>query len=346
VKDILDLSLSELEAWCEAHGLPRYRAAQVARWLFHQGVRDFEAMANLPPAVRAALAASFRIGSLSVARVSRSEDGTTKLLLALPDGATIESVLIPDGHRLTLCVSTQVGCAMDCRFCATATLGFRRHLGRGQIVEQLLLARAQPFPEEGTAERITNLVFMGMGEPLHNYAGTVGAIETLTSEWGSGVSARRITVSTVGLIPEMERLLAETKVNLAVSLTAAEPALRRDLMPVSKRYPVDDLLAACRALPLPRRKRITFEYVMLAGVNDDPAQARALVRALAGIRCKVNLIPYNPFPGGEFTRSTDVAVARFQDVLRSAGVHATVRESRGRDIAAACGQLVAESTPS
>ena len=342
--DLLDLSLAGLEAWCEGQGAPRYRAAQVARWLYRQGARDVAAMVNLPADLRAALAASFRIGSLAVARVRRSEDGTTKLLLALPDGATIESVLIPDGRRLTLCVSTQVGCAMDCRFCATATLGFRRHLARGQIVEQLLLARAHlAAASDGPVPPVTNLVFMGMGEPLHNYAGTVGAVETLTAEWGVGVSPRRITVSTVGLVPEMERLLAETTVNLAVSLTAAEPGLRRELMPVSKRYPVDVLLAACRALPLPRRKRITFEYVMLAGVNDDPAQARALVRALAGIRCKVNLIPYNPFPGGTFTRSADAAVARFQDVLRAAGVHATVRESRGPDIAAACGQLVAET---
>ena len=190
----------------------------------------------------------------------------------------IESVLIPDGERLTLCVSTQVGCAMGCGFCATATLGLGRHLRRGEIVGQLLVARTLVAAEEAThagPERISNMVFMGMGEPLHNYAGTVGAIETLTADWGVDFSHRRITVSTVGLLPEMRRLLADTQVNLAVSLTAIDQDVRRRIMPVSKKYPVEDLLATCRTLPLPRRKRITFEYVMLAGVNDAPVQARA-----------------------------------------------------------------------
>jgi 23S rRNA (adenine2503-C2)-methyltransferase len=362
---IVNLSLAEVEAWCEERRIPRYRAAQVALWLYRRGARDFATMTNLPRALRDELAASFRVGSLTLAGVSRSHDGTTKLLCRLPDGAMIETVLIPDGTRLTLCVSTQVGCGMGCGFCATATLGFRRHLTRGEIVEQYLVARdvvvasagdeegpearvgrAAPPCAEGPSSssappRITNVVFMGMGEPLHNYAGTVGAIETLTARWGVDFSHRRITVSTVGLIPEMRRLLAETQVNLAVSLTAADQELRRQLMPVSKRYPVAELLAACRGLPLPRRKRITFEYVMLAGVNDSPAQARTVARALAGVRCKVNLIPFNPFPRAPYARSADVTAARFQDTLRRAGIHATIRESRGADIAAACGQLVA-----
>jgi 23S rRNA (adenine2503-C2)-methyltransferase len=349
-RDILDLSKAELEAWCTAHDVPAYRAAQVAAWLYRQGVADFAAMKNLPGALREQLAHEFRIGHPAVASVSRSYDGTRKLLLRLADDATIESVLIPDGERLTLCVSTQVGCAMGCAFCATATLGLGRHLRRGEIVGQLLVARALVAADAAASsesetnagpDRISNMVFMGMGEPLHNYAGTVGAIDTLTSDWGVDFSHRRITVSTVGLLPEMQRLLADTQVNLAVSLTAIDQQSRRELMPVSKKYPVEELLATCRTLPLPRRKRITFEYVMLAGVNDSPAQARALARALAGIRCKVNLIPFNPFPGARFGRSDDLAVARFQDALRNAGVHATVRESRGPDIAAACGQLVA-----
>jgi 23S rRNA (adenine2503-C2)-methyltransferase len=346
VPDILDRSLADLTVWCEAHGAAGYRAAQIATWLYRHGVRDFAVMRNLPSDLRTALAAEFRIGLPDVARVSRSHDGTRKLLFRLMDGATIESVLIPDGERLTICVSTQVGCAMGCAFCATATLGLGRHLTRGEIVSQLLVARAivaAEVEEHGGPDRITNMVFMGMGEPLHNYAGTVGAIETLTASWGVEFSHRRITVSTVGLLPEMQRLLADTQVNLAVSLTAVEPEVRRRLMPVTKKYSVADLLATCRALPLPRRKRITFEYVMLNGVNDALPQARALARALAGIRCKVNLIPFNPFPGAAFGRSDDVAVARFQDALRNAGVHATVRESRGPDIAAACGQLVAET---
>ena len=365
--DILNLSLAELEAWCEARRMPRYRAGQVAFWLYRRGARDFAAMTNVSRALRDELAASFRVGSLTVAHVSRSHDGTTKLLFRLSDGATIESVLIPDNARLTLCVSTQIGCAMGCTFCATATLGFRRHLTRGEIVEQLLLARDQlggdaggvtggvgsaPIGREAsvgadptppvTPPHITNLVFMGMGEPLHNYAATVGAIETLTATWGVDLSYRRVTVSTVGLVPEMQRLLADTRVQLAVSLTTVDQDLRQRLMPVGKKHPVAELLAACRALPLPRRKRVTFEYVMLAGVNDGVEQARALARALAGIRCKVNLIPFNPFPEAGYARSDDVTVARFQDALHRAGIHATVRESRGADIAAACGQLVAE----
>jgi 23S rRNA (adenine2503-C2)-methyltransferase len=335
-RNILDLSLAELEDWCAERDLPRYRAAQVTGWLYRHDVRDFDAMTNVAPALRRDLAADFTIGALEQVRVERSHDGTRKLLFRLHDGATIESVLIPDGERLTLCVSTQVGCAMGCAFCATATLGFRRHLSRGEIVEQLLRARA-----EAAGERVSNLVFMGMGEPLHNYEGTVGAIDTLTATWGVEFSSRRITVSTVGLVPEMRRLLEDTQVHIAVSLTAVGEATRRELMPVTKKYPVAELLAACRTLPLPRRKRITFEYVMLAGVNDRPEDARALTRALTGIRCKVNLIPFNPFPGSAFARSDDTVVARFQSTLRGSGVHATIRESRGPDIAAACGQLVA-----
>ena len=344
---ILDHSRTELEAWCDTAGVPRYRAAQIATWLYRHGVRDFAAMTNLPAEVRTGLTAAFRIGLPELVHVSRSFDGTRKLLLRLADGATVEGVLIPDEDRLTLCVSTQVGCAMGCGFCATATLGLGRHLRRGEIVGQFLVARslvADELEAHGGPERISNMVFMGMGEPLHNYEGTVGAIETLTSDWGVDFSHRRITVSTVGLLPEMQRLLADTQVNLAVSLTAIDQDVRRTIMPVSKKYPVEDLLATCRALPLPRRKRITFEYVMLAGVNDAPAQAKALARALTGIRCKVNLIPFNPFPGAAFGRSDDVTVAKFQDALRNAGIHATVRESRGPDIAAACGQLVAEET--
>jgi 23S rRNA (adenine2503-C2)-methyltransferase len=352
-RDVLDLPLDDLERWCTERDAAPFRARQIGVWLYRQGARDFATMSNLPRALREELAASFRIGSLALTRVSRSTDGTQKLLFSLADGSTIESVLIPDGARLTLCISTQVGCGMGCTFCATATLGFRRHLSRGEIVEQFLVARrvagegpdpAAADPAGPPGDRVTNLVFMGMGEPLHNYAGTVGAIDTLTSDWGVDFSHRRITVSTVGLVPEMRRLLDDTQVNLAVSLTAVDQDLRRELMPIGKRYPLSELLAACRALPLPRRKRITFEYVMLAGVNDSPLQARTLARALAGIRCKVNLIPFNPFPGSPYARSDEVTVARFQDVLRRAGVHATIRESRGPDIAAACGQLVAEHT--
>ncbi len=350
-QDLLALSLVELEGWCAAHSQPRYRAAQVLTWIYRQSARDFGSMANIPRALRDELAAVFGIRSTELAHVSRSADGTRKLLFRLDDGATVESVLIPDGDRLTLCVSTQVGCGMGCSFCATATLGFKRHLTRGEIVDQYLraceLVRADAAadgvtPAEPTTPPITNLVFMGMGEPLHNYDGTVGAIETLTADWGCNISSRRITVSTVGLVPEMQRLLEDTQVHLAVSLTAVDQDVRRELMPVTRKYSVKELLDACRALPVPRRKRITFEYVMLAGVNDQPQHAKALCRALHGIRCKVNLIPFNPFPGSDYCRSDDATVERFKQIVRAARINATVRESRGPDIAAACGQLVAE----
>ena len=329
------LSLPALRAWIAAHAYPTYRVTQVLAWIYRRRVTDFAAMSNLPHALRAALAEHFVIPHLTPALVTASSDGTRKLLFQLDAGAAIESVLIPDPPRLTLCISSQAGCAMGCAFCATARLGLVRNLSAEEIAGQVLAAQEQL--ESG--ERISNIVFMGMGEPLANYDAVVQAVEILTAEWGLGFSPRRIAVSTVGLVPAMQRLVRDTAVNLAVSLSTTTEAQRALLLPISRRHSLQALLAMCRALPIPQRRRISFEYVMLAGVNDSLEDAGRLVRLLHGIRSKVNLIPFNPFPGAGFTCPSEAAIRRFQERLLAAGVHATVRQSRGRDIRAACGQL-------
>src|SRR5262245_12751482 len=347
-RDIQDLTRAELEAWCVEQGEAPYRARQVLTWVHRRGVSRFDEMVNLPKLLRARLVEAFRIGRLVPAGVAEATDGTRKLLFQLaaepaPSGrsAAIESVLIPqvdrpDGarDRLTLCISSQAGCGMGCGFCATAGMGLLRNLRPAEIVGQVRAAQALAAPE-----RLTNVVLMGMGEPLANYDAVVAAIELLTAEWGYAISPRRITVSTVGLAPEIPRFIAETRVNLAVSLHAPTDRQRARLVPVNRRYPLAVLLAACREVPLARRKRITFEYVMLAGENDSDADARALVRLLHGLRAKVNLIPWNPFPGAAFTPSPRARIVRFQALLRQHGLSAPIRESRGQDIQAACGQL-------
>ncbi|MFM7142012.1 MAG: 23S rRNA (adenine(2503)-C(2))-methyltransferase RlmN [Alphaproteobacteria bacterium] len=325
-------------------GAPAWRATQVLDWVYRRETADPAAMTTLPASLRSALATEVSGPSVGLAVRSVSADGTRKLAVRLDDGELVESVLIPDRHRLTLCISSQVGCAMGCRFCATARLGLRRHLRVDEIVGQVQLARREIAREPFEATALTNLVFMGMGEPLHNLDALVPALEILSAPWGLAISPRRITVSTVGLVPQMHELLDRTGVNLAVSLTATTDEGRRDLMPVARRYDLADLFGACRALPVPRRRRITIEYVMLDGVNDSDVDARRLVALLAGIRSKVNLIFFNPFPGAPFRPSPRDRVEAFQRVLLDRGVNATLRESRGADVAAACGQLAAQGT--
>ncbi len=294
-------------------------------------------MSDLPRALRDAFVAAFALPRLDPVQIARSRDGTRKLLFGLGDGFAIESVLIPEPPRLTLCISSQAGCGMGCVFCATARLGLQRNLTEDEIVGQVMAAERAL----AAGEAITNVVFMGMGEPLHNYDNVVAALATLSAPWGLAISARRITVSTVGLLPQMERLVRETNVNLAVSLSATTDVQRTALMPVNKKYPLEKLMALCRALPIAQRRRITFEYVMLAGRNDALADADRLIRLLHGIRAKVNVIPFNPFPEAGVARATDAAVDAFRRRLLAAGVLATVRRSRGQDIDAACGQLAA-----
>jgi len=336
VVDLKDLSLEELEALIAGLGKEHYRARQIMRWLYRHGASSVEEMTDLAKELRATLGRTARISSARPLAVEHSRDGTRKYLFGLQDGAQVESVLIPDDGRLTLCISTQAGCAMGCRFCLTGMGGFVRDLTSGEILNQIVgVAR-----ELGQGGRITNCVLMGMGEPLANYDRVKQALAIMASDLGFGLSRRRVTLSTVGLIPHMQRLCAErVSCRLAVSLNASSQKVRAYLMPISRRYPLSALLAACRALPLPPRERITFEYVLIQGVNDSEADARGLAQILRGIKCKVNLIPFNECPGIVFRRPQDAAVLRFQKVLMEAGYTTIIRESRGGDISAACGQL-------
>ncbi len=339
--DLKDLSMAELQTCLADLGGEAYRARQVARWVFKMGVVHVSDMTDVPKALRQALEQRAQITQLSDLEVYQASDGTRKLRYQLDDGAVIESVLIREPTRLTLCVSTQAGCRIGCAFCLTTKGGLRRHLRPSEIVDQIIQARKRLEP----GERLTNLVFMGMGEPLDNYRHTVQALHIITHPDAVGFSPRRITVSTSGLVPAIRKFGAEgLRVNLAVSLNAPNDAIRSQLMPINKRWPIGELLAACREYPLPPSRRITFEYVLLAGVNDQPAHAEQVARLLNGLRCKVNLIPFNVFPGAAFQRPSPATIKRFQAILLEHYLTATVRESRGREIGAACGQL-AERSP-
>lgn len=332
--NVLDMTRAELEAWMEGLGERPYRARQLMAWVYRKGVTAFGEMTDLSKALRAKLEGELEVALPEVLAREASRDGTEKFLLGLKDGQAVEAVLIPDEDRLTLCVSTQVGCQMGCRFCLTALGGFSRNLTSGEILGQVLAVR------KATGRRITNVVLMGMGEPLDNYQEVRKAIEVMTDDLGLGLSSRRVTLSTVGLIPELERLVREgPRCRIAISLNAPDQETRALLMPISKRYPLGELLEACRALPLPPRDRITFEYVLIRDVNSSPEHARLLAEALRGIRCKVNLIPLNEAPEIPFKAPRPGEVEAFQKVLLSEGYTALVRESRGRDISAACGQL-------
>ena len=336
--NIKTYSLDELRDQLSARGFKPYRASQVLSWIYRHQATSFDAMTNIAKEDRERLASLFSLPALRADRVERSVDGTRKLLFRLDDGHTVESVLIPDEERQTLCISSQVGCQQACRFCLTGTGGFVRDLAGWEIADQVLQTARILRGEDGPP--ITNIVLMGMGEPLANLDEVLRALRIVTGEPGLGLSPRRVTLSTDGLAPGIDRLARSgIKVNLAVSLNATTDAVRDRIMPVNRRYPLRELLAACRRYPLDPRRRIPFEYVLLKGVNDSEEDARRLVKLLAGIRCKVNLIPFNPFPGSEFERPDDAAVGRFQAVLQDRHLTAPVRESRGRDISAACGQL-------
>ncbi|MFQ5882493.1 MAG: 23S rRNA (adenine(2503)-C(2))-methyltransferase RlmN [Candidatus Methylomirabilales bacterium] len=338
VPDLLDFTLPELREWLTGLGQPPYRAGQIFRWLYKLQVQDIRAMTDLPRALRALLEARIRISRVGVVAVQSSRDGTRKFLLRLPDGEQIEAVLIPEARRLTACISTQAGCAMGCRFCLTATMGLRRNLRPAEIVGQVMALRDTLAP----GEQITHIVLMGMGEPLANYTATEKALQILITKAGLGFSPRRITLSTAGVVPGIRRLARSGfGVNLAVSLTATTDEIRSRLMPVNLRYPLRKLLQACREFPLPPRRRMTFEYVLMAAVNDHDEDAHRLARLLRGIRCKVNLIPLNEAPAIPFRRPSRQRIETFQKVLEQAGYITTTRESRGEDISAACGMLAA-----
>src|SRR5687767_6146741 len=337
--DLAELEPQELEAALDARGVERFHARQLYRWIYKRGITDFERMTDLSRRLRAQLQDEFALSTPRIVGDEQSVDGTRKFVLELQDQKRIEAVFIPDTPAMTFCISTQVGCAMACDFCLTGKMGLVRHLTAGEIAGQVRVLAAAT----GLLDQPFNIVLMGMGEPLHNYDNTMKALRMLHSEHGLAVSPRRVTLSTVGIVPGLERLAREPLMpNLAISLHATSEEQRTALVPPNRKYPLADILAACRRFPLKKRSRITFEYVMLDGVNDTPEDARRLVKLLAGIKAKVNLIPLNPAPGIPYDRPSDERVDRFAQILADRHITVSVRKSRGRDIRAACGQLIVE----
>ncbi len=347
--DLRALRLETLAETLEALGEPGYRAGQVFRWIHGRGARDFEAMTNVKKSLRETLRQKFRLSSMGIVRVERALDGTRKYALRTHSGEIVECVYIPDASspgRNTLCISSQVGCGLDCKFCLTASLGLVRNLSFGEIVEQVTRVKEDLAQDEhrssapkADASRIANIVMMGMGEPLQNYGPVVDALRVISSDDGHGISLRRITVSTVGLAPRIPRLGRDVAVNLAVSLNATTDEVRDRIMPINRRYNIATLLEACRAFPLPERRRITFEYVLLEGCNDSDDDARRLIKLLRPIRSKVNLIPFNPHRYSSFRRPSEGRIQRFREIVNRGGLTAMVRTPRGDDILSACGQL-------
>jgi len=333
--DLKNLTLAELEDFLSRLGKEKYRARQIFKWMYRKGVDRFEEMTDLARSFREEIPSAARIGALELAEGKTSQDGTRKFLFILEDGLTVESVLIREKNHWTLCVSTQAGCRMGCRFCLTGTFGLKRNLRPGEIAGQATALRFRT-PE---GPDIRNIVMMGMGEPLDNYDNVLKAIRILTDDSGPGFSSRRITVSTCGLVPGILPLSRDAAVNLAVSLNAPDNETRSRLMPVNRKYPLETLLTACRDYEMPLRRRITFEYILMGGVNDSMEQAGKLARLLRGVRCKINLIPFNEFPGSEFRRPPDDRIDAFRNVLIDHRYTAILRASKGADILAACGQL-------
>lgn len=327
---------SSMQSFVATLGWPRYRAIQILRWLYQKRLHAISEMTDLSLSNREQLRSVAMISRATGVRIREALDGTKKFLLDLEDGAQVESVLIPEGDRLTLCVSTQVGCTLDCTFCLTGTMGLTRNLRAHEIVEQVLAVQDRL----SDTSRLTSLVFMGMGEPLANFEDVSAAIERLTNkEWGLGISPRRMTLSTAGLAPRLKDV-ASLGVNLAISLNATTNAQRDRVMPtINRLHPLADLLQACRAFPLKPGRRITFEYVLLSGINDSLEDARRLPRLLNGIRCKINLIPFNEFQGNVYKRPHEHVIERFQEVLQRSGFDVFIRKSRGDDVLGACGQL-------
>lgn len=339
--NLLGLDRAGLEAFFIANGDKKFRATQVMKWIHQLGVTDFQQMNNLSKELRNKLTDISCIQNLQITKDQISNDGTRKWLLQLPDGNHIEAVFIPENDRGTLCVSSQVGCALDCSFCSTGRQGFNRNLTTAEIISQVWLAAHLLEEEKKPGRKITNVVMMGMGEPLLNFDNVVSAVRIMMDDFAYGLSKRRVTVSTAGVVPAMDRLGDTLDMRLAVSLHATNDELRNELVPVNKKYPLKELMAACRRFidKQNSRSRITFEYVLLDGVNDKPEHARELIKLLKGIPTLMNLIPFNPFEGSGYSTSSKQAVSRFSEILHNAGMTTVVRKTRGEDIDAACGQL-------
>ncbi len=345
LRELVGLSREELEAALAELGEKPFRARQLWHWIYHRGATDFAQMSTLAKSLREVLAANFVVGRPVVSRDQASVDGTRKWLLKFADGNEAETVHIPEEDRGAICVSSQVGCTLTCRFCHTGTQKLVRNLTAAEIVGQVMAARDAfgewPSPPDG--RQISNIVLMGMGEPLFNYDNVAKALRIIMDGEGIAISKRRITLSTAGVVPMIRQCGEELGVNLAISLHATNDALRDEIMPINKKYPLKELFAALREYPTNTARRITFEYVMLKDVNDSPAEARELVRLVDGIPAKFNLIPFNPWPGSNYETSEPAVVQKFSDLLFESGYSAPVRSPRGRDILAACGQLRSES---
>ncbi len=334
-QDEKDFTEASLVQWLGKHDIAPYRAGQILRWIYHRGVCSFSEMTDLSKDLRGFLSERLVITRLETEQVQTSEDGSKKYLFRLRDGQYIESVLIPEPGHWTLCISTQVGCGMGCKFCLTGRDGLVRNLEPSEIVNQICAVQEDlqgPNP-------LTNIVLMGMGEPLANYKSVVQAIGAIAGNNGLQFSSRRVTLSTAGLAPRIDDLGRDVKVNLAVSLNAADNDTRSRLMPINRTYPIEAVLSACRRFPLPPRRTIMFEYVLIAGVNDTPSDAKRLARLLRPLRAKINLIPFNPYEGTDFKRPEEGAILAFQEVLLNLHYTAIIRHSKGCDICAACGQL-------
>jgi 23S rRNA (adenine2503-C2)-methyltransferase len=333
--DLKSLSKDDVESFIKDAGLPSFRSRQILHWIYERYAQSLEEITELSKKLREELAERAYISNLTLLNRLTSHDGTEKFLFGLEDGETIESVLIPDEERLTLCISSQVGCAMGCVFCLTGKSGLKRNLGPHEIIDQVISVNRMTLPR-----RITNIVLMGMGEPLANFDNVVEALRRMTGVMV--ISPRRITLSTAGIVPRIAELgQLGLKVNLAISLNATTDSVRDVIMPINKTYPIKALLDTCRKLPLQQTRKITFEYVMLKDINDSTADAKRLVRLLHGIQSKINLIPFNPYSDCEYERPDDIAVLRFQEIMAKAEVTVIIRKSKGWDILAACGQLKA-----
>jgi 23S rRNA (adenine2503-C2)-methyltransferase len=336
--DIKELTKDQLILWLEDRSIKSYRAKQILMWIYMRQADTFEVMTDVGKDIRKCLARHFSIKRLEKERTETSQDGSKKFLFKLIDGKYVESVLIPEKNHYTLCISSQVGCAQGCLFCLTAKGGFIRNLTKGEIIAQV----RDVANDIGGSKRLTNIVMMGMGEPLANLSNVVGAVATITdSDAGLGFSSRRVTVSTSGLIPKLSQLGRETAVNLAISLNATDNKTRDMLMPVNRKYPLERLLDACARYPLMARRRITFEYIIIKGVNDSEEDAKRLARLLRPIRAKINLIPFNTFEGSDFERPEEHVILTFKEILNKNNYTAVIRHSKGQDISAACGQLSA-----
>jgi 23S rRNA (adenine2503-C2)-methyltransferase len=340
--DLLSFPLKRLTTWLADNKIAPYRAAQILKWLYLRQADTFDVMTDLNKDLRATLTRHFFILRLKQLSVEKSVDGTQKYLFALGDDNTIESVLIPEKNHSTLCISSQVGCAQGCRFCLTGQAGLKRNLSMGEIIAQVRDIQN----DINDQKPLSNIVLMGMGEPLANYENVIDALTVLTDkDYGMGFSNRKVTLSTAGVVPQLANLDRDTRVNLAISLNASNDATRNQLMPINQKYPIADLLEACRGYALAPSRRITFEYILIKDVNDSIKDAKQLARLLKPLKAKINLIPFNPHPGSSFKRPDDASVLAFQAELMAQNYIVMIRKSKGRDISAACGQLRGKRSP-